>query len=358
VNYAWGFSLSKRNTFNARAVIAQAENGELTLSEVRKQIRTADDFGQRDAASALKAIEQRMSGERATRRLSNAHAKGTAAWAYAELGAVPKTAFSWAALDREGRVVINLWDDPPGWAQDSDGRWHPVGRYGARGNEERDRALENRALHTRTEFFKLLEVAVASQGGLVRAILSTAEDITAIPRKRAYGLSRPWLNEDDSPVVISIGDLDLANYSFTYALADDAKRPRSPFTEDSGPRLGSRVEDRMLREYSQSHPGRYYLEVTVGERRVDAVRIAAPYTAFFRGSDLRLDAEAKDGAAIEAIEVKQGTLRRNIIDQAIGSANALRATPVAIVEIAPADLLQDVRARYPTFKVWPSRRVD
>jgi predicted RecB family endonuclease len=112
----------------------------------------------------------------------------------------------------------------------------------------------------------------------------------------------------------------------------------------------------MLREYSQIHPGKYYLEVSIGERRIDAVRIAAPYTAFFPGADLRLDSKSKDGAAIEAIEVKQGALRRNIIDQAIGSAKAVGAIPVAIVEVVPEALVEDIVSRYPTFKVWASRR--
>src|SRR5688572_3641232 len=99
-----------RKTFNPRVVISQAEAGQLSLSEVRKQIRIAEDFGQRETVSALKAVEQRLLGQRATRRLSNSHAVGTAAWAYAELRAAPKTPYSWAALDPDGRVVINLWD--------------------------------------------------------------------------------------------------------------------------------------------------------------------------------------------------------------------------------------------------------
>lgn len=85
--------------FNAKAVIADAEAGRLSLDEVRKAIRKAENFNIRDAVAQQRAIEQRMLGENATRRLSNTHAPGTAAWAYAEFGAVPKAPYSWAALD-------------------------------------------------------------------------------------------------------------------------------------------------------------------------------------------------------------------------------------------------------------------
>jgi hypothetical protein len=239
-----------RSTFNSREVIALAEAGKLSRDDIRKNIRIAENLNQRDTVAILKNIEQKIVGQRAALRLSNTHTPGTAKWAFAELGATAVTNYSWAALDREGRVVINMWDDQDGWATNAQGRWCPVLAYGARRNADRERAQEGRAIATRTEFFKLLDVAVGSYGGIVRAIISTAEDINANPRKRVKGSSRPWLNDDNSPVQLRIIDLNLARKTFSYELVDPAKRPRSPFGEFV-PRLGSVREDKMLRTYAQ-----------------------------------------------------------------------------------------------------------
>ena len=201
----------------------------MSLDELRREIRNADKFNSREALRALRAIEQRMMGEKATQRLSNTHVKGSAAWAYAELGAAPKTPYSWAALDAKGHVVINLWDDKPGWHEDTQGRWCPKHLHGARKNVDREANQQRRALGTRTEFFKLLEVAVAEHRSEVRAVISTAEDINSIPRKRLTGLSRPWLNEDGSAVLLRIIDLDIKQWTFNYELVDSFARPRCPF---------------------------------------------------------------------------------------------------------------------------------
>jgi len=63
----------------------------------------------------------------------------------------------------------------------------------------------------------------------VRAVISTAEDINSIPRKRLTGLSRPWLNEDGSAVLLRIIDLDIKQWTFNYELVDSFARPRCPF---------------------------------------------------------------------------------------------------------------------------------
>ena len=338
-------AIKSRSTFNSRVVIAQAEAGDLSLDDIRKNIRVAENLNQRDTVSILKGIEQKIVGLRAAQRLSNTYTPGTAKWAFAELGATAVTNYSWAALDREGRVVINVWDDREGWATNAQGRWCPVLAYGARRNTDRERVQEGRAIATRTEFFKLLDVAVGSHSGIVRAIISTAEDINAIPRKRVKGSSRPWLNDDNSPVQLKIIDLDLARKTFSYELVDPAKRPRSPFGEFA-PRLGSVREDRMLRAYAQEHPGNYFLEVTIAERRVDAIRVPGKSTTFSWGADFRI--EMMQVVGVEIIEVKQAALRRTILDQAIGSAAALGGIPVAIIEKAASERLKQIISRYLT----------
>ena len=216
-------------TFDYRAVIARAESGALALKDVRAAIRTAEQFNNHDAVSRLREIEQRMQGERATARLSKNRAYGSAAWAFAQLAAVPNTPYSWAALDREGHVVVTLWDDEDGWARDDAGRWYPVHPYGARPDAARDAAQSRAGTATRTEFFRLLEVAVASHRGLVRAILCSAEDVHSRPRKRIPGSTRPWFNEDGSPVGLRITGLDVATHRFAYELVDESQRPCSPF---------------------------------------------------------------------------------------------------------------------------------
>jgi len=45
-----------RGTFNAKAVIAQAQAGDLPLAEIRQSIRTAENFGNREAVSTLRGI--------------------------------------------------------------------------------------------------------------------------------------------------------------------------------------------------------------------------------------------------------------------------------------------------------------
>jgi hypothetical protein len=81
----------------------------------------------------------------------------------------------------------------------------------------------------RNAYFRDLEVAVASHGGLVTAILATAVDINAIPRERKAGSCRPWLNEDGTPVVLQIKDLDIGKHSYRFEFAEPHKKPRCPY---------------------------------------------------------------------------------------------------------------------------------
>jgi len=219
--------VTRKRIFNPRLAIERARSGDASDTEVRKDIDTAEQFGNSGAESELRGILQARSGARAVKRMSAVQRRGSAEWAFAQFGAAAATPYSWSALRADGDVVVNLWDDkrdfdgitfqPQPWARE------PV----------------TRTIGTRTQFFQTLETALASQGGLLRVTLSTAVDRDARPVERTPGKTRPWLNEDGSPVLIRIVELrmpspqDLGGY-WRAELAEPQKRPRSPFNADGG----------------------------------------------------------------------------------------------------------------------------
>ena len=209
-------------TFNQRIAIDRAKTGDATDAELLKSIKTAEEFGNSGAAAELRAILQARSGARAVRRISETHKEGSAEWAFAQFSAAPATVYSWSALTQDGDVVVNLWDD----FRDFDrATFQPI---------PWSREPVNKKIGTRTQFFNTLEIAMASREGLLRVILSTAVDRDTRPVKRTPGKTRPWLNEDGSPVLIQVVELrmpsasDLGGY-WRAELAEPLKRPRSPF---------------------------------------------------------------------------------------------------------------------------------
>ena len=215
--------MPKQRLFNPRVAIERARSGEALDAELRKFIDIAEQFGNISAVTELRAILQARRGARAVERISIVQKHGSAAWAFAQFNAAPATPYSWSALTPDGDVVVNLWDDdrdfervtfqPKPWARE------PITKKSA----------------TRTTFFQTLEITKASRRGLLRVILSTAVDRNARPVKRASGQTRPWYNEDGSPVLIRLVDLrmptgaDLQGY-WCAELAEQDKRPRTPFT--------------------------------------------------------------------------------------------------------------------------------
>lgn len=214
--------MPKKRIFNPRVAVDRAKNGEASDAELRKYIDTAVQFGNAGTATDLKAILQARRGARAVERISTVQKLGSAAWAFAQFNAAPETPYSWSALTADGDVVVNLWDDerdfdrvtfqPIPWARE------PLAKK----------------IGTRTKFFQTLEIAMASRRGLLRVILSTAVDRNVRPVKRASGQTRPWYNEDGSPVLIRLVELrmpaagDLQGY-WCAELAEQGKRPRAPF---------------------------------------------------------------------------------------------------------------------------------
>lgn len=214
--------MAQTRTFNQRIAIERARTGDAPDAELRKSIETAEQFGNSAAAAELRAILQARSGARAVRRISAVQKEGSAEWAFAQFNAAPATAYSWSALTADGDVVVNLWDD----ARDFDPvTFQPIPWA---------RESVTKKIGTRTQFFQTLETAMASRLGLLRVTLSTAVDRDARPVKRTPGKTRPWLNEDGSPVLIRIVELrmpsatDLGGY-WRAELAEPLKRPRSPF---------------------------------------------------------------------------------------------------------------------------------
>ncbi len=211
--------------FNSRLAIDRARFGDSSDADMRKDIKRAGDLGLSSAVKELQAILQSHQGCRATRQLSQENPVGSARWAFAQLEAAPVTPYSWSALTANGDVVVNLWDD----ARDFDPiTFQPIPWV-------RERA--NRKTGTRTEFFKHLETAMGSRGGVLRVTLSTAIDRNVRPVKRTPGKTRPWFNEDGSPVLIRLVELvmpspqDIAGY-WRGVLAEPDKRPLSPFAAD------------------------------------------------------------------------------------------------------------------------------
>jgi hypothetical protein len=217
--------VTRRRIFNPRLAIERARSGDATDAEVRKDIDTAEQFGNSGAVSELRAILQVRSGARAVKRMSAVPRPGSAEWAFAQFGAAAATPYSWSALTVDGDVVVNLWDDK----RDFDGTTFQPQPWA--------RQPATKKSGTRTQFFQTLETALASRGGLLRVTLSTAMDRDARPVKRTPGKTRSWLNEDGSPVLIRIVELEMPSPQelggyWRAELAEAEKRPRSPFLVD------------------------------------------------------------------------------------------------------------------------------
>jgi hypothetical protein len=212
----------KKNVFSGRLAVDRAKNGESTDAELRKDINRAEQLGLSEILLELRVIYQTRCGLRAVRNISTSEKKGSARWAFNQLEANPPTSFSWSALTGNGDVVVNLWDDQ----RDFDPiKFQP---------QPWVRNPKTKKTGTRTQFFKHLEIAKASKNGLLRVTLSSAIDRDAIPAKRENGKSRPWLNEDGTPVLIKIIELQMPSEKnisgyWRAELAEQHKSPRSPF---------------------------------------------------------------------------------------------------------------------------------
>lgn len=215
--------MSQKRIFNPRLAIERAKSGDVSDAELRKSIITAEKFGVSGAVAELRSILQARSGTRAVRRISSAQKQGSAEWAFAQHGAAPTTPYSWSALTADGDVVVNLWDD----SSDFDpATFQPIPWAGE---------IITRKTGTRTQFYQTLEIAMASRGGVLRVTLSTAIDRNARPVVRTPGKTRPWLNEDGSPVLIRIVELQMPSEGnlgghWRAELAEPQKRPRTPFS--------------------------------------------------------------------------------------------------------------------------------
>src|SRR5205809_3725393 len=107
----------------------------------------------------------------------------------------------------------------------------------------------------------------------------------------------------------------------------------------------------MLEAFMREYLGSFYIKVPLADgRRIDAVRVPGKRTVRIDGSDF--DPTVIPGK-VDVIEVKQGRLAREVVDQAIGSAQAFSAVhgikvrPVAVVEHgSPAvEKVAHIRAR-------------
>jgi len=214
--------MTKKNVFSGRLAVDRAKNGESSDVQLRKDINRAEQLGLSVIQIELSVIYQTRCGLRAVKKISTSEKKGSAKWAFNQLEANPLTSFSWSALTGNGDVVVNLWDDrrdfdpitfqPQPWVRNP----------------------KTKKTGTRTQFFKHLEIAKASKNGLLRVTLSSAIDRDAIPAKRENGKSRPWLNEDETPVSIKIIELQMPSEKnisgyWRAEIAEQHKSPRSPF---------------------------------------------------------------------------------------------------------------------------------
>jgi hypothetical protein len=349
--------MAKAKVYNVALLLQQARAGSLSISEMQKEVSRLHDRGTpvaRDAAMELRAIIQREQGKKAVAAIGDP-TPGSAKWAFAELGAAQVTPYRWSATTADGRVVITLWDEPGRFMDD----YLPLS-YRA-DSADRLRRIENSSAmkQNRDAYFRDLEVAVAAHKGLVNAILQTAVDINAVVRQRASGSCRPWLNEDRTPVLLRILDLDIHKHSYEFEFAEPNTKPRCPFDDAQVPCTSSKTEDKMLDAFMQKHPGSYYIEVPLADgRRVDAVRVPAARTVRIDGADFDPSLAA---AEVDVIEVKQGRLAREVVDQAIGSAEAfsaiygIKARPVAVVEHGSPSVEKVAHVRAKTFMVFATR---
>jgi hypothetical protein len=232
--------VSSAKTYNVQLVLQQAQTGRLSVAEMKRHIKQMQDRGSpvaRSAAIELRAIVQREEGKKAVAALDEG-SQGSAKWAFAQLGAALVTPYRWSATTAEGQVVIGLWDEPtrfgPGYL--------PLHQKEPLQRQELIERMPG-VTQNRKAFYQDLEVAVAAHAGLVTAILATAVDIDAIPRQRKPGFSRPWLNEDGTPVVLRIKDLDIGKRSYSMEFAELDKRPRCPFERTRLGAVASTPED-------------------------------------------------------------------------------------------------------------------
>ena len=308
----------------------------------------------RDSAIELQSIVQREQGKRAVARSGDA-TPGTAKWAFAQLSAGMITAFRWSGTTAEGNVVVALWDERSRFRGD----YLPLVEESD--SPERLKLIERNpgVKQNRNAYFKDLEISIARDQGLVKAILATAVDINAEVRKRKQGSCRPWLNEDGTPVVLRVIDLDIQQHSYRLNFADPQKRPRCPFDDFQVPSTSSKTEDKMLEVFMRENPGSYYIEVPLNDgRRVDAVRVPGVRTERIDGSDFN---PYEIVWQVDVIEVKRGHLARAVVDQAIGSAEAfaiqysVKARPVAVVEVGSPKVEKTALTRAKSFLVFATR---
>lgn len=350
----------KTKGYNIPLVLQQAEQGLLSIAEMKKHVSKMLDTGSlraRDAAMEIQAIIQREQGKKAVAAIGDA-TPGSAKWALAQLGAAQITPYRWSGTTTEGKVVVVLWDEPDRFEKNS---FIPLSERAD--SPERLRSVEQNpgVKQNRDAYYKDLEVAVAVHGGLITAILATAVDINATIRQRKPGSCRPWLNEDGTPVVLRLLDLDIHKHSYRLEFADPHKHPRCPFDTSQVPSTSSKTEDKMLEIFMQQNPGAYYIEVPLADgRRIDAVRVPGERTLRIDGSDF--DPSLIVGE-VDVIEIKQGRLAREVADQAIGSAQAfsalyaVRARPVAIVEKGSPKVESVARVRSKSMVIFPTRMV-
>jgi hypothetical protein len=219
--------MARSKGYNVPAVVLQAQQGQLSVAEMKRHIKRMLDSGSpmaRDAAMTIRAIVQREQGRAAVEAVDEA-TPGSAKWAFAQLGAAMVTPYRWSGTTAEGEVVVALWDEPERFGQD----YLPLVEKIE--DPERRRLVERMpgVQQNRTAYFRDLEVAVAAHRGLVKAILATAVDINAIPRQRKAGSCRPWYNEDGSPVILRVTDLDIGKQRYRLEFAEPHKKPRCPF---------------------------------------------------------------------------------------------------------------------------------
>jgi len=347
----------KTKSYNVPLVRQQAQQGLLSIAEMKKHVSKMLDIGSphaRDAAVEIQAIIRREQGKKAVAAVGDA-TPGSAKWALSQLGAAQITPYRWSGTTAEGEVVIVLWDESNRFEKN----YTPLSEHADSTERLQSTALNPGVKQNRDAYYKDLEVAVARHGGLVTAILATAVDINATVRQRKPGSCRPWLNDDGTPVVLRLLDLDIHRHSYRLEFAEPQKCPRCPFDTSQVPSTSSKTEDKMLEIFMRQNPGAYYIEVPLADgRRIDAVRVPGERTLRIDGSDF--DPSLITGE-VDVIEIKQGRLAREVVDQAIGSAQAfsalyaVKARAVAIVEKGSDKAESVARVRSKSMVIFPTR---
>src|SRR5258708_21834795 len=107
-------AILRSKSYNIPLIRQQAQQGSLTIAEMKKHVTKMLDNGSpvaRDAAREIQAIIQREQGKKAMASLGAA-TPGSAKWALAQLGAAQVTPYRWSGTTAEGKVVVVIWDEP------------------------------------------------------------------------------------------------------------------------------------------------------------------------------------------------------------------------------------------------------